>query len=452
VKTQSSERLVETLHLLNYLLKNSPSNFHAKLLCLQIYHILGCTLGAHKVYEALDIKHIQLDSMGYLHCAQLPSGGIATLAKPLYDQTLKFFTQSYKDSLEYLAMSYKFGSFSKLQEFMDFREKLSNSLQYSLISMEAMIQEICHYNGSPQQNFLQFSNMKIEPNEDRIKYDELTDNRDLEVIVRWDPTYQYISSEDGAAIDPIPIHQKIKEMEKESFVQDIELVQMRSALLRLVAASVELPATPYSSAKDDVSNGESDTKDSAAKKQEIYTILLDSWNELYLRIRKLKYQPTSEQFLVNLLPSRLHQMIELPYEEIFSCLGKFLKNLWMGSAKAKPCMENLLKSFDSIKKLLKCLEAQEKRISFYKNCRNSVVGCVEILSLCSFVLSNCYDKYNQLGNQSQGRKKKQQNIKESSVLSDKEKAGMVAEVLKYLKTYILDVEGMIGECLKLCLF
>lgn len=378
VKSQSPDRLVETLHLLNYLLKNSPSNFHAKLLCLQIYHILGCTLGAHKVYETLDIKHIQLDSMGYLHCAHLASGGIATLAKPLYDQTLKFFTQSYKDSLEYLAMSYKFGSFSKLQEFMDFREKLSNSLHYSLISVEAMIQEICHYNGSHNQNIQQFNNMKIEPNEDRIKYDELSDNRDLEVIVRWDPTYQYISPEDGSAIEPIPIHQKIKEMEKESFVQDIELVQMRSALLRLVAASVELPATLYTS--KDLSNGESDGKDSVADKQEIYTILLESWIELYVRIRKLNYQKTSDKFLVNLLPSCLHQMIELPYEVIFTCLGKFLLNLWMGSAKAKSCLENLVKSYDAIRVHLQCLNGDKKGISFYKNSRNSVVGCVEVSS------------------------------------------------------------------------
>lgn len=115
IKLNSPDRLVETLHLLNYLLKNSPSNFHAKLLCLQIFHILGCTLGAHKIYDSLDIKHIQLDSMGYLHCAHLPLTGISSLAKPIYDQTLKFFTASYKDSLEYLAMSYKFGSFSKLQ-------------------------------------------------------------------------------------------------------------------------------------------------------------------------------------------------------------------------------------------------------------------------------------------------------------------------------------------------
>lgn len=99
-------------------------------------------MGATKIYETLDIKHIQLDSMGFIHCALLPTIGLPSIAKPLYDVTLKFFTTSLKDSVEYLAMSYKFGSFSKLQEFMDFREKLANSLHYSLISVEAILMEI----------------------------------------------------------------------------------------------------------------------------------------------------------------------------------------------------------------------------------------------------------------------------------------------------------------------
>lgn len=389
IKTKSADRLVEALHLLNYLLKNSPSNFHAKLLCLQIYHILGCALGAHKIYESLDIKHVQLDSLGYLHCAHLPSSGLPTISKPLYDQTLKFFTQSYKDSLEYLAMSYKFGSFSKLQEFMDFREKLSNSLHYSLVSVEALLLEISCFSGNSQQNLQQLTNMKIEPNEDRIKYDELSDNRDLEVIIRWDPTYQY-SNDDGSSIEPIPIHQKVKENEKESFTQNVELLQMRSCLLRYIAASVELISVPYTQT---VANGETTTKNSEqADKEEIYTILIESWCELYHRIKKLNYKPTSSEFLVNLLPSRLHQMIKLPYEVIFTCLGKFVLNLWKGSSKSSSSQENLTKSFDSILIFLKDFQSDKdvkSDIWYHKNFRDGIVGCVEVslsLTLASFAI------------------------------------------------------------------
>lgn len=370
IKLNSSDRLVETLQFLNYLLRNSPSNFHAKLLCLQIFHILGCPLGAHKIYDALDIKHVQLDSMGYLHCAHLPLSGINTLSKPIYDQTLKFFTASYKDSLEYLAMSYKFGSFSKLQEFMDFREKLSNSLHYSMISVEALIQEIVSFNGSYQQNYLQFQNMRIEPHEDRIKYEELTDNRDLNVMLRWDPIYDEKQES---------VYDAIKEIEKESFVQDTELLQLRSNLLRLVAASVDLIHMPQgnsgSNTKDQ--NGHYTTVEGA---DENYKILLESWIELNNRVRKTKYQKTSARFLVNLLPSRLHNILQLPYDKVFTSLGKFVYNLWIGNEKAKGFAKDLQEALIEIKNSLESLKpiGNPQKLFEYRDIQSNFIGFIEV--------------------------------------------------------------------------
>lgn len=377
VKLNSSDRLVETLQFLNYLLKNSPSNFHAKLLCLQIFHILGCSLGAHKIYDSLDIKHVQLDSMGYLHCAHLPMTGIIALAKPIYDQTLKFFTASYKDSLEYLAMSYKFGSFSKLQEFMDFREKLSNSLQYSMTSVEALLQEIVCFNGGYQQNYAQFQNMKIEPHEDRIKYQDLTDNRDLNVMLRWDQIYNENQES---------VYEKIKEVEKESFVQDTELLQLRSSLLRLIAASVDLIHTPYASVKTkDLHNGHNSASSTSTPDDldENYKLLIESWIELNSRIKILNYQKSSSQFLVNLLPSRLHNMLLLPYDKVFTTLSKFVFNLWMGNHKANDIAAELKEVFISIRNCIEKMQpasatSPTQSLFEYRDIQAAYVGYIEV--------------------------------------------------------------------------
>lgn len=370
IKLNSRERLVETLHLMNYLLKNSPSNFHAKLLCLQIFHILGCTLGAHKIYDSLDIKHVQLDSMGYLHCAHLPSTGIVSLSKPIYDQTLKFFTASYKDSLEYLAMSYKFGSFSKLQEFMDFRERLSNSLHYSLISVEALLQEIVYFNGSYQQNYVQFQNMKIEPNEDRIDYKTLCDNRDLNVMLRWDP--MYIDNQNQS------FYEKVKEMEKENFIQDTQLLQIRSNLLRIVAASVDLIHLP--SEKTVIDSKEHNGHDHFTTADESFKALIANWREIFNHVRKLNYQKSSSQFLVNLLPSRIFYMIQLPYEEVFGTLGDFVYDLWTGQESCKEHASKLQNEIANIKKLIEKFDSSnlDSEIFQYRDLQSSVVGCIEV--------------------------------------------------------------------------
>lgn len=42
--TKSSNHLIVALALLENLLKNSPSNFHAKLLCVKLYHCLGIAI------------------------------------------------------------------------------------------------------------------------------------------------------------------------------------------------------------------------------------------------------------------------------------------------------------------------------------------------------------------------------------------------------------------------
>lgn len=59
--------------------------------------IAGAGVAAHDVYETLDVKHMQLDSLGYVHCAAVQSNGQYNIASSLYDVTLRFFTVNYKD-------------------------------------------------------------------------------------------------------------------------------------------------------------------------------------------------------------------------------------------------------------------------------------------------------------------------------------------------------------------
>ena len=174
IRSQSSERLVEALCLLNYILSNSPSNFHDKLLCLQLYHYLGCGYGAHQMFQSLDVKHIQLDSMGYLHAAHLPAEGLTSIAHQVYESTHKFFASAAKDTIEYLAMSYKFGSFSKLEEFQRFREKLSNSYNGALVTIESQLLEIVGLSGTFVQNLVAYRNLNLKPDEDKISWNDLS--------------------------------------------------------------------------------------------------------------------------------------------------------------------------------------------------------------------------------------------------------------------------------------
>ncbi|KRT80486.1 hypothetical protein AMK59_8548 [Oryctes borbonicus] len=167
-QTQSSEHIVLALVLLDNLLNNSPSNFHAKLLSVKLYHTLGGGIGAQTMYESLDVKHLQLDSLGYLHCGRLPCTGLLNLATNLYDTTLKFFSSNYKDSSDHLTFSYKFGSFQKLDEFMDFRERLNNSLHYTTIAVDGIM--LCLMQCTTSEALY---NLEISPKDNKISWETL---------------------------------------------------------------------------------------------------------------------------------------------------------------------------------------------------------------------------------------------------------------------------------------
>jgi N-terminal acetyltransferase B complex non-catalytic subunit len=57
----------------------------------------GAGQSAQTIFEGLDVKHMQLDSLGWLHCAHLSSTGLVSMASAHCEVATKFFTNNYKD-------------------------------------------------------------------------------------------------------------------------------------------------------------------------------------------------------------------------------------------------------------------------------------------------------------------------------------------------------------------
>lgn len=86
------------LQLSNIKITNIDGLVYTEGICLKdIFNVLGGALGAQHMYESLDIKHLQLDSLGYIHGARLPTVGMPSLAATQHESTLKFFSSNYKD-------------------------------------------------------------------------------------------------------------------------------------------------------------------------------------------------------------------------------------------------------------------------------------------------------------------------------------------------------------------
>lgn len=440
LRLKSSERLVEALCLLNYLLSNSPSNFHAKLLCLHIYHHIGCSYGAQKMYESLNFKFIQLDSMGYLHSARLAASGMPVLAKSVFEPTLKFFTNSHKEGHEYISMCYKYGSFSKLQEFMDFHERLSHSFQYSMTSVDALVLELVCMSGSLDQNLNAFKFLQIDSDRDNIEWPKIKDNRDLSVIVRWDPKQS----------DPDQCN-----IANESYKQDLELLRIRSNLLRLIACCVET-VTKENYGKH-VKNGIS--TDALPNKCELLETQLSNWNEIFKTIRAANHQPTSNEFLVNLLPSRLHSQLQLPYESIFRNTTRLILSL---EQRLTEPSETIFKALDDdlealSKTICRTIESYNENDDLLWDRRNvqETIACgVEILAIATFVLTLVHEKYlTTPSNRPAKRNKKKSDNGDGSganaiyVPTEKERQRIVMSSTNRLKLELTSIDAAIGKCL-----
>ncbi|XP_061402206.1 phagocyte signaling-impaired protein [Musca vetustissima] len=426
---QKSDRIFEALCLLQYVLRNSTSNFHVKLLSLKIFHMLGCLLGAQEMYEYLEIKQIQLDSMGYVHCNPMILAGRFSMARSVYDTTLKFFTNSYKERLEYIALTYRFCTFSKLEEFMNFKERLTNSLHYVAISVEAQLTDLVILYGNVQQNLNTYMIMSIDPAEDRISWNELRDNRDLTAMIRWDP-----------------VHLVDTERERsESFKQEVEILHIRSLMLRMVASFVDLfhPNLSVKYCRAAAASGPNlqalkDALPGGAKDTAIIESLRDSWLELFKRLRAAAedLKPLPNRFLVDLLPTRLHLLLQMPYEKFFSDLAQLVIEMYVGNnnlpLQCKVVSDNAVEVVNCIEAIIKESNAASTDGLWRRREWQSKVGsCLEMISLYAFVLQAIYEKLQASMKTKQKRKPSADGVEQ--IMNEKERCQLTVELMRQLK-------------------
>lgn len=222
-ETNEASYLYRAMNFLQNGLLSSPANFHIKLILQRIYLEAGLIVPAYHVFASLDIKHIQLDSLGFLSFSLLAPFGELVQASLALDTSIKFYTTNYKDSADHLTSAYKYGNFTKIPEFVDLREHLENSIQFTTITIDKMLLELSCCDSS-KSLFSFLANMHIKPSEDRIKWNQLQDNRDLKVIRGWEPV-------DESGQDPTK--------ESETFECILKLLQARHLILRILAATAE---------------------------------------------------------------------------------------------------------------------------------------------------------------------------------------------------------------------
>ncbi|KAJ8312970.1 hypothetical protein KUTeg_010343 [Tegillarca granosa] len=204
--------------------ENSSSNFRIKFLLMRLYCIMGAYGPCHVLYESMEVKHIMNDTIGHTIFNHIKRLGHFSVACTTYGAMLRFFAVNHKETTEYLIASYKYGSFNKINEFVEFRERLQNSLQYASATVESMLLDLILETTSHPSTEQMVTYMEIDPEKDKTAFSDLSDNRDLDLMECWDP----------------PERCNMKEMQEKSFAEEKMWLKFRNLTLRILAATVKL--------------------------------------------------------------------------------------------------------------------------------------------------------------------------------------------------------------------
>ncbi|KAI9013783.1 N-acetyltransferase B complex non catalytic subunit-domain-containing protein [Phycomyces nitens] len=161
---KNTSLLIQAVSILETALLKSVSNFQIKL--------------ALQIYATMEIKQIQFDTMIFFSL-----GCLDEVEQSLYEG-LSIYKSNEVETPEMLVKAYQYGTFSKIQEFIEFRNRLDTSLQHSismieLIRIDAMNATFQIKSGTQFFHELDVSKIKC----DDAFIDGRSDNRDFKVFM-----------------------------------------------------------------------------------------------------------------------------------------------------------------------------------------------------------------------------------------------------------------------------
>jgi N-terminal acetyltransferase B complex non-catalytic subunit len=151
---ESLELLMQALLLLESCVGLRPHSAQIRLSLAALHTLVGCPEAARSHGQALDIKNIQLDSLASHHMLPAllsfysPPTGTAALNSSsssltsLLRETLYLFSDHLKEASSTLRDAYQEGSYSKVLEFIAFRERIELSHTRALARAEKQILEM----------------------------------------------------------------------------------------------------------------------------------------------------------------------------------------------------------------------------------------------------------------------------------------------------------------------
>ncbi|CAO3569244.1 unnamed protein product [Mortierella alpina] len=186
-ETKSYFPLLNAIFMLEHALNASKHNYQLKLVLIRMYELLGAFNCATAIYNTMGIKHVQHDTLSHFITDRATSFGLFNEALTQLYSAHEIYHSNEAETPEMILQAYKYCTFSKMQEFIEFQSRLENSLQ-KMIADREMIRLEFMKEDSVSRAIAWLQELEIT----NLKYDDefcksRIDNRDTSVMLNWNP-------------------------------------------------------------------------------------------------------------------------------------------------------------------------------------------------------------------------------------------------------------------------
>ncbi|XP_030963835.1 N-terminal acetyltransferase B complex auxiliary subunit NAA25 isoform X1 [Quercus lobata] len=235
---------VEAIMVLEFGLSIRRFVWQYKILLLHLYSHMGALSLAYEWYKSLDVKNILMESVSHHILPQMLVSPLWVDLNNLLKDYLKFMDDHFRESADLTFLAYRHRNYSKVIEFVQFKERLQHSNQYLVARVEAPILQLKKNADNVEEaecvldslkcgiHFLELSN--------EIGSKSLTFNEDLQSRPWWTPT-----SEKNYLLGPF---EGISYCPRENSTKEREanlrrVIERKSLLPRMVYLSIQSAST-----------------------------------------------------------------------------------------------------------------------------------------------------------------------------------------------------------------
>ncbi|KAF5446637.1 hypothetical protein F2P56_032248 [Juglans regia] len=191
-RTRHLGYFIEAIMILEFGLTIRRYVWQYKVLLLHLYSLMGALSSAYECYKSLDAKNILMETVSHHILPQMLVSPLWVDLNNLLKDYLKFMDDHFRESADLTFLAYRHRNYSKVIEFVQFKQQLQHSNQYLVARVEAPILHLKQNadNIEEEERVLESLKCGIQFIElsNEIGSKSLTFNEDLQSRPWWTPT------------------------------------------------------------------------------------------------------------------------------------------------------------------------------------------------------------------------------------------------------------------------